>query len=119
METIGERIRYLRKDVLGKTQKDFGNYIGLKPNSISDIESGKNVPTEQTLKAICREFNVNEEWLRYGKGSMKKNINNKFAEICFQIGVSDEKAKKAIIDYWNLSKDDKELFWKFIEKFMK
>ena len=71
METIGDRIRYLRKDVLRKTQKDFGEAIGLKPNSVSDIESGKNNLTEQTANAICREFNIREKWLREGIGEMK------------------------------------------------
>ena len=63
MSSIGERIKYLRKEVLNKTQKEFGDKIGLKPNSISDIESGKNNPTDQTIKAICREFSINRDWL--------------------------------------------------------
>lgn len=63
MDSIGERIKYLRKEVLNKTQKEFGDKIGLKPNSISDIESGKNNPTDQTIKAICREFSINRDWL--------------------------------------------------------
>ena len=73
METIGDRIKYLRKTKLDKTQKEFGDRIGLKPNSISDIESGKNNPTQQTIKAICREFGVNEDWLLNGTGG-KDNI---------------------------------------------
>lgn len=71
MNSIGERIKYLRKTILNKTQKDFGLQIGLKPNSVSDIESGKNSPTDQTIKAICREFNASEEWLRSGRGEIK------------------------------------------------
>lgn len=71
MKAIGDRIRYLRKEVLGKTQKDFGEAIGLKPNSVSDIESGKNNLTEQTANAICREFSISEKWLRYNEGDMK------------------------------------------------
>ena len=34
------------------------------------LESGKNNPSERTILAICREFNVNETWLRTGAGSM-------------------------------------------------
>ena len=68
METIGDRIKYLRKTKLDKTQKEFGDRLGLKPNSISDIESGKNNPTQQTIKAICREFGINEDWLVNGTG---------------------------------------------------
>lgn len=70
METTGDRIKRLRKEKLDKTQKEFGERIGLKPNSVSDIESGKNNLTDQTANAICREFNVNKEWLLTGKGDM-------------------------------------------------
>ena len=65
---IGERIKELRK-VLGLTQTKFGDRIGLKQNSVALIETGR--PTsDQTIFAICREFRVNEEWLRTGEGEM-------------------------------------------------
>lgn len=71
MEAVGDRIRYLRKEILDKTQKEFGEKIGLKPNSVSDIESGKNNLTEQTANAICREYGINKNWLITGEGEMK------------------------------------------------
>ncbi len=119
MKTIGERIKYLRKEVLENTQKDFGLRIGLKPNSVSDIENGKNNPTEQTIKAICREFNINENWLRNGTDEIYNKIDEDFASICAEIGVNDEKAKMAIMKYCQLSDEDKKLFWNFIERFLK
>lgn len=64
-----DRIKLLRKN-LGLTQERFGEKIGLKKNSISQIENGVNSLTEQILLSICREFNVNEEWLRNGTGEM-------------------------------------------------
>lgn len=73
MNTIGERIKYLRKEVLSQSQKEFGETIGLKPNSVSCIETGTNSPTEQNIKAICREFNINEEWIRNGIEPMYKD----------------------------------------------
>ena len=70
MDSIGERIKHLRKEILEKTQKEFGSQIGLKPNSVSDIESGKNKPTEQTIKAICREFNISYLYIYLAKRSI-------------------------------------------------
>lgn len=70
--TLGERIRKVRRD-LDLTQKDFGSRIGMKPNSISLIESGRNT-SDQTIFAICREFNVNEEWLRQGTEPMYVSV---------------------------------------------
>lgn len=63
------RIRELRK-ALGLNQKDFAQKIGLKQNSISCMEKGGATVTEQNIKTICSQFNVNESWLRTGSGKM-------------------------------------------------
>lgn len=64
-----ERIKEIRK-TLGLTLEKFGNRVGVGKSAISNIENGNRGITEQMQKAICREFNVNEEWLRDGVGSM-------------------------------------------------
>ena len=66
---MNERIRELRKE-LRLTLDKFGERIGLKKSALSLIENGKNGVTDQVFKAICREFNVNDEWLRTGEGDM-------------------------------------------------
>lgn len=65
---IGERIKELRK-ALSLTQTAFGERIGLKQNSVALIEAGR-ATSDQTIFAICREFRVNEDWLRTGAGDM-------------------------------------------------
>lgn len=65
---LGERIKKVRK-VLDLTQQDFADRLGMKRNSIAQVESGRNT-SPQTILAICREFNVREEWLRTGEGEM-------------------------------------------------
>lgn len=67
--TRGERVKELRK-TLGLTLEKFGQPLGVKKNAISQIEKGRNGLTEQITKGICREFNVNEDWLRNGTGEM-------------------------------------------------
>lgn len=67
--TIGERVRSARK-TLGLTLEEFGGRIGLKKNSVSQIENGHNELTDANAVSICREFNVREEWLRDGEGEM-------------------------------------------------
>lgn len=63
------RIRELRKN-LKMTQSEFGNKIGVKGNTITNYETGLRNPSEAVIFSICREFNVNEEWLRNGVGEM-------------------------------------------------
>ncbi len=66
---IGERIKKLRK-ALNMTQAAFAERIGIRQNSVAVIEMGKNTPSDQTVAFICREFRVNEAWLRTGEGEM-------------------------------------------------
>ncbi|MFQ8778293.1 MAG: helix-turn-helix domain-containing protein [Roseburia sp.] len=66
---MNERIRLLRKQ-LGLTLEKFGEHLGVSKVAISRIENGINNVTDQMSRSICREFNVNEEWLRNGTGEM-------------------------------------------------
>lgn len=66
---MNERIRLLRKE-LGLNQSDFGNKIGVKQGTIAGYESGARTPLDAVVSSICREFDVNEEWLRTGEGEM-------------------------------------------------
>lgn len=67
------RMKLIRKE-LNLTQEKFGEKLGMKKNSISQIENGVNALTEQLLVSICREFGVNEEWLRTGEGEMFEQL---------------------------------------------
>lgn len=66
---MNERLRDLRK-ALGLTQSELGERVGVGGAAISKIEKGDRGLTEALLRAICREFNVNEEWLQHGSGEM-------------------------------------------------
>lgn len=63
------RIRELRKE-LGLTQSEFGSRLGVKGNTVTGYESGTRVPSDAIIFSICREFDVNEDWLRTGSGDM-------------------------------------------------
>lgn len=67
--TIGERIKAVRTDKKLTLEK-FGEKIGIKKSSLSQIENGKVNVTDRVIKSICREFNVNEHWLLTGEGDM-------------------------------------------------
>lgn len=66
---MNERLRKLRK-TLNMSQTTFGKRVGLKQSTITGYETGNRIPLDSVLLLICKEFNVNEECLRYGKGKM-------------------------------------------------
>lgn len=71
---MNERIRELRK-TLGLTLEKFGEPIGVKKSTLSSMENGVSGVTTQMVKSICREYNVNEEWLVNGTGEMFSEID--------------------------------------------
>lgn len=113
-----ERIKKIRKEYK-MTQVEFGEKIGVKGNTITNYENGMRNPTDAVILSICREFNINEDWLRYGKEPMKKEADIDISRILAEIGVNDPKACEAIKKYFQLSDEDKNLFWDFVERFMK
>lgn len=66
---MNERLKKLRK-ILGLTQQEFANKIGMKQNTIAQYEMGRTIPSNAIIFSICREFNVNETWLKTGEGEM-------------------------------------------------
>ena len=113
--TLNERVKQLRK-TLDLTMEKFGEKIGVKKSAISLIESGKNSLTEQMIKAICREFDVDEEWLRNGTSSMfiERTRDEEIAKFIGTIqSVDDDSFMKKFISM--LAKLD-ESEWKLLEK---
>jgi len=66
---VNERIKQLRK-YLRITQAAFGAQLGIKANTVTNYETGLRMPSEAIITSICREFNVNEAWLRHGEPPM-------------------------------------------------
>lgn len=66
---MNERLKKLRK-TLDLTQEKFGAIISVKGNTVAQWESGRNDPTDSAITFICKEFKVNERWLRTGEGEM-------------------------------------------------
>ncbi len=71
--TQGERVKEIRK-YFQLTLEKFGEKLGVGKTAISNIENGNRNLTEQMLRSICREFNVNEGWLRTGEGEMFEQL---------------------------------------------
>ncbi len=114
-----ERLKKLRK-MLGLTQREFGERIGVKPNTIATYEIGRNEPIDAVVSLICREFNVNEVWLRTGKEPMFAEISEdeELTQIFSAIAVSDDALIKRIIRaYWKLNDNEKEIVRKLIDGF--
>lgn len=103
--TQGERIREVRK-ALGLTLEKFGEKIGMKKNSVSQIENGKNSVTEQVIKSICREFNVDYIWLTTGDGEMFVETDDDFFERIDRIMAGENETRKNMVKMLLYASDD-------------
>lgn len=72
---IHERLKQLRKE-LNLTTRNFGAAINMSSGSITNMEKGTRNITERTIRDICREYNVNSEWLVNGVEPMFTNITD-------------------------------------------
>lgn len=60
----------------GLTKAQFAEKLNVTPAFISMLSSGKSKPSDRTISDICEKFQVREEWLRTGEGSMEQDIPN-------------------------------------------
>lgn len=114
---MNERIKQIRKS-LNMTQLDFSTSIGLSRNFIAQIETGAKFPSDRTISDICREFNINEEWLRTGNGDMHIQVNpdDKYASNVGKLLRTDD---ETIIRWVNAIAETSPEKLKEIETFMK
>ena len=112
---MNNRLKELRKE-LGLSGEKFGEKIGVKKAAISKIESGVVGLSDSNILAICREFNVNEEWLRFGTGEMFKDMTLDEEIISFvgdiQWDASNTFKKRFISAIAKLNEEE----WKVLEK---
>lgn len=96
--TQGERVKEIRK-TLDLTMEKFGEKLGVGKTAISNIESGNRNLTEQMSKAICREYNVNYDYLMYGEGEMFDDLPQTIVdELCAQYELNN--FDKALVEMY-------------------
>ena len=112
---MNERIKKVRNS-LHISQTDFAQKLSVSRSAICKMESGENYPSEQTIKLICNEFSVNEDWLRTGNGEMfiPKSKEQLFAELLGEAVKADENDFKRRL-FLALSKLD-DSGWENLEK---
>lgn len=117
MNGIGDRVKQLRLH-LNLTQLEFGNRVNLSQNYVWMIETNKRTPSDRTISDICREFGVNELWLRHGDegGPMFRELSRKDAIAAYMgqlLGGQRTELEEKIIEFmgrttvkeWNMLLD--------------
>lgn len=103
--TINERVKYFRKEILHLSQTDFAISIGMKQTSVSSFEKPGATVSDQSIKAICSIYSLNEDWLRYGTEPMyiEPTVFN-LDEFCKQHEATEQEIE-AVKAYFELPPD--------------
>lgn len=109
-----DRLKKIRRDA-DLTQQEFADNIGSKRNTIATYEMGRTIPSAAVISLICREFGVNENWLRTGQGEpyIQKTRPDEIADFVNRIQTEDNPFKARLIQM--LSKMTEEE-WVLLEK---
>lgn len=112
-----ERLKLIRTNA-GLSQEEFGNRIGIKSRAhVSSLESGKRTITDRIVSDVCREFNVNELWLRTGQGEMFRTADDDFDILAGKISVhGDEFIKGMTKILWTFDEEELFVIKKIVEK---
>jgi len=107
---IHKRIKQIRNEAK-LTQEEFAKRLGVKRNTVATYEMGRSTPIDAVLSLICREFNINDEWLRTGNGQPYTMLpkNEMVEKAASLLSYRDPNFEALINIYSELDKDDREI----------
>ena len=111
--TQGERVKQLRT-ALDLTLEKFGERVGVGKAAISKLEKNENRLSDQMIKSICREINVNYDWLVYGEGEMFSELPKTILDELCRAYDLDETDRKLIQEYIKMSKESRRVLKDYI-----
>ena len=112
---MNSRLKQLRK-ALNLSQGEFGERLGVTGPGISKLENGQRNFTDQMIKSICREFNVNSLWLEEGKGEMFSGYTDDLIQSVAEEYNLNNFDVDLIRAYLDLDKDSRRVIMDFIQK---
>ena len=99
MKDMVDRVIKIREES-GYSQEKFASRLGLSRNFINQFENRKKNISDRTISDICKEFNISEEWLRYGTGEMKRPVERKLSSYVSEIVTGDDDFIKDLIEVY-------------------
>lgn len=115
---LDSRVKILRKE-LNISQEAFGSKLGVTGAGISKLENGQRNLTEQMIILICKEYSINEKWLRFGEGEMfKEKLPLEIEHIADTYNL-DELDIKIILEYVKLNEKNRKVIKEYIMKIAK
>lgn len=72
MNDLGERIRLIQEGSDLRSNKAFGDAIGVSHTMVAKMKDGQSKPGYETIVSILERFNIEPNWFFFGQGEMEK-----------------------------------------------
>ena len=119
---LDDRIKYIMKEQ-GINQRELGDAISITQSAVSFILSGKNTPSEQTLRLIAETYGYNIEWLKTGEGypRAQKTRKQQIMDLTAKMLQAEEESfiSRVGAALSELTPDEWEVFENFCKKLLK
>lgn len=112
---MNHRIKELRKS-LGLTQAEFGKRIGVAANTVTNYEAGLRTPKGSVLLMMTKEFKVDIDWLKTGRGDMFLTVpEDAIDDFAVEFGLTDI-AKEFLREFVKFSANDQKEFLGYLKR---
>ena len=99
-----------------KQQIDVAKDLDISPTTLNMWCKGNSMPSTGKIRKLADYFRIGMSDLTDEKH--KENIDVEYSDITMEIGISDDRFKKIIIEYSKMPADKKDLLCYFFEKFI-
>ena len=99
-----------------KQQIDVSKDLDISPTTLNMWRKGNSMPSTGKIRKLADYFRIGMSDLTDEKH--KENIDVEYSDITMEIGISDDRFKKIIIEYSKMPADKKDLLCDFFEKFI-
>ncbi|MGG1154412.1 helix-turn-helix transcriptional regulator [Brevibacillus formosus] len=102
VKTLGKRVKFVRKQH-NMTQVNFAKSLGISQANLSEIESGKSIPSIEILVSLVTQYKVDMHWLILSEEILyTKEIQKDEVELISTYRQLQDIAKEEVIDYIKL-----------------
>ena len=98
LPTVGDRIRFLRKNNNMK-QVELAVELGIARPTLTRIEKNNDKPSKRIVEEIANLFNVPKDWIIYGRKIIPLNVSLDESDLIKTIRDLDEIDRNFIIDF--------------------
>ncbi len=116
LSEIGKRIHNFRKQ-LSLNQHEIADKAGISRGMISLVENGSKKPPFELICTLIYDFEINPNWLFFGKGDMLQSSTTNGNNQVFDQLINSAKKNEDIMDFFTSISIDQSLMYEILSHY--